>query len=94
MSSSASDTFSPSPATGSASGRAGFASPPDDFFNMEEINVDAVPVGERPDYVLRAELQRAIALLCFTPPPRLLRATTPATPLFGGYDACAVFSKS
>ena len=29
--------------------------------------MDAVPVEERPDYVLRAELQRAIALLCFTP---------------------------
>ena len=30
--------------------------------------MDAVPVEERPDYMLRAELQRAIALLCFTPP--------------------------
>ena len=29
--------------------------------------MDAVPVEERPDYVLRAELQRAIALLCFIP---------------------------
>ena len=67
MSSSASDTFSSSPASGSASGSASSASPPDDFFRLEEINVDAVPVEERPDYVLRAELQRAIALLCFTP---------------------------
>ena len=67
MSSSPSDTFSPSPASGSASGSASSASPPNDFFDMEEINVDAVPVEERPYYVLRAELQRAIALLCFTP---------------------------
>ena len=67
MSPSASDTFSPSPA--SASGSASSASPPDDFLDMEEINVDAVPVEERPDYVLRAELQRAIALVCFTPTP-------------------------
>ena len=67
MSSFASDTFSPSPANGSASGSASSASPPDDFFDMEEINVDAVHMEERPDYVLRAELQRAIALLCFTP---------------------------
>ena len=29
--------------------------------------MDAMPVEECPDYVLRAELQRAIALLCFTP---------------------------
>ena len=29
--------------------------------------MDAVPVEERPDYVLRAELQRAIAVLRFTP---------------------------
>ena len=29
--------------------------------------MDAVPVEERPDYVSRAELHRAIALLCFTP---------------------------
>ena len=65
--SSASDTFSPSPASGSASGSASSASPSDDFFDMEEINVDAVPVEERPHYVLRAELQRAITLLCFTP---------------------------
>ena len=67
MSSSASDTFSPSPASGSASGSASCASPLDDSFDTQEINVDAVPVEERPDYVLRAELQRAIALLCFTP---------------------------
>ena len=67
MSSSASDTFSPCPASGSASGSASSASLPDDFFDMEEINVDAVPVEERADYVLRAELQRAIALPCFTP---------------------------
>ena len=65
-SSSASDTLSPSPVSGSASGSASSASPPADFFDMEEINVDVVPVEERPDYVLRAELQRAIALLCFT----------------------------
>ena len=49
------------------SGSASSASPPDDLFDMEEINLDAVPVEERPDYVLRAELQRAIALLCFVP---------------------------
>ena len=29
--------------------------------------MDALPVEERPDYVLHAELQRAIAILCFTP---------------------------
>ena len=67
MSSSANDTFTPRPARGSASGSTSSASPPDDFFDMGEINVDAVPMEQRPDYVLRAELQRAVALLCFTP---------------------------
>ena len=66
--SSATDTFSPSPASGRTSASASSASGPDDFFDMEEINVDGVPVEERPDYVLRAELPRAITLLCFTPP--------------------------
>ena len=47
MSSSASDTFSLSAA--SAIGSANSASPPIDFPDMEEINVDAVPVEERPD---------------------------------------------
>ena len=65
--SSASDMFSPSPANGSASASASCASPLDDFFDMEEINVDIVPVEERADYVLRTELQRAMALLCLSP---------------------------
>ena len=44
----------------------GSASPENDpFFECDELDLENVPVEERPDFVLRANLQRAIAHLCF-----------------------------